>query len=154
MENKIIITKDAILKVSRIEKGMLIGFDIFTEKIIQVPNVDCMEITSQIISILGNEEHRVKLANLLGKSQSDRAKVLNLSERQMARLDKKYINHDSERTCAHIVTNNNFSEKQVKELRKEYHSSKLGYGKIAYKWNTSVTTVRRIINMQGKYKNI
>lgn len=98
MENKIIITKDAIIKIRSIEKEVLTGYDIFTEKLIEIPNNGYMEITEQIISLLGCEEKRLRLASALCKNQSQMSKILNLSDRTVFRLENEFMNSEDSTT--------------------------------------------------------
>jgi hypothetical protein len=39
MDNKIIITKNAIIKVSNIENGMIIGYNVLNEELVEIPNI-------------------------------------------------------------------------------------------------------------------
>lgn len=95
MENKIIITKDAFIKVRSVENNVIIGYNIFTEELVQISNSDYMEITSEIISILGDEEKRIRLANAMCKNQIGISKILKVSERTVFRLENEFMNSET-----------------------------------------------------------
>lgn len=94
MENRIIITKNAIIKVRKIEKGMIIGYNVLNEELVEVTNNGHMEITEQIISLLGSEEKRLRLASALCKNKSQISKMLNLSDRTVFRLENEFMNSE------------------------------------------------------------
>lgn len=151
MENKIIITKNAIIKVRNIEKGILTGFDVFKECLVQVPNNEYIEITQQIISLLGNEENRLKLAHALYLKDKDVAKSLQVTDRTLRRMDIEYLGEGKSKVDYSPL---NLSKKTIMEIRKLCQEKELNYTQIGYKFNISNTTIGRIANKKGAYANI
>ena len=151
MENKIIITKDAIVKVRGVEKGILTGFDILKEKLVQIPNSGYIEITQQIISLLGNEEHRLKLAHALYLKDKDVAKSLSVTDRTLRRMDIQYLNEEKSSIDYSPL---NLSKKTISEIRRLCEEKKLNYTQIGHKFNISNTTIGRIVNKKGAYAKI
>lgn len=150
MENKIIITKDAIIKVRSIEKGILIGYNIFTEELIQIPNSGYMEITEQIISLLGCEEKRLRLSYALCKSQSKIAKMMGLSDRSVFRLEDKHMNYTGTQK---VNQKSQLTEEDVLKIKEMCNSKKYTRLQIAEKFEISKTTVRNIhLNLQSYSK--
>ena len=108
MENKIIITRNAIIKVRNIEKGVIIGYNVLNEELIEVPNNGYMEITQEIISLLGCEEKRLRVPSALCKTQSQISKMLNLSDRTVFRLENEFMNsEDSTKDRCKFTTKKN-----------------------------------------------
>lgn len=141
MENKIIITKDAILKVRSIERGMIIGFDIFKESLVKIPNRNYIEITEQVVSLLGSEEHRLRLATALCKKQTEISKMVGLSDRTVARLEQKYMNYNGKNP---VNQKTQLTEDDVSKIKKMCSSGKHSRSEIADKFNVSKTTIRNI----------
>ncbi len=83
MQNKIIISKDNIVKVQCIDKGIITGYDVLTEEFVQIKNSECIEVTENILSLLGSTENRVKLTSAMFNNQIEKAKVLGVSERSV-----------------------------------------------------------------------
>lgn len=150
MENKIIITKDAIVKVRSVEKGILTGFDIIKECLIQIPNIGYIEITEPIISLLGNEENRLKLASSLFFKSKDISKILNVNRRTLFRLENKYINQKGRKVKNKPM---NLTKDQVNEIRQMNESGKYTQIKIGNKFKISSQSVSNICLKKGKYKN-
>lgn len=151
MENKIIITKNAIIKVRNIEKGVIIGYNVLNEELVEVPNNGYMEITQEIISLLGNEENRLRLASSLFLNSKDICKTLNVTDRTLFRLEKKYVNQEGRK-----VNNNslNLNKEQIDEIRKLNSSGKYSQIYIGNQFNISSQSVSNICLRKGKYKNI
>lgn len=141
MENKIIITKDAIIKVRKIEKGILTGFDIFKECIVEVPNNNYVEISEQVISLIGSEENRLRLATAICSKQTEIAKMMGLSDRTVFRLEQKHMNHIGD---VPVNQKTQLTKDDVSEIKKMCESGKYNRMEIAEKFNVSRTTVRNI----------
>lgn len=148
MENKIVITKDAIVKVRSVEKGVLTGFDILKECIIQIPNNEYIEITEQVISLLGNEENRLKLARAIYFKDKDVSKLLSVTDRTLRRLDIQYLG-DKKSDIDYSPLN--LPKKTILEIRRLCEEKKLNYTQIGNKFKISNTTVGRIANKKGAY---
>jgi len=151
MENKIIITKDAIVKVRKIEKGILTGFDIFKECLVQIPDAGYIEINEQVISLLGNTENRLKLAHALYKKDKDVAKSMSITYRTLRRMDIEHLGEEKSKTD---YSHANLSEKSILEIRKLCSEKKLNYLQIGNKFGISNTTVGRIFRKKGAYANV
>ncbi len=154
MQNKIIISKNNIIKVQSIEKGILTGYDVLTEEFVQIKDSDCMEITEKILSLLGSVENRVKLTSAMPKNQIEKARILGVSERSVLRLENQYINYDTNRTCKHTVNNSQLSAEEIKSLRDDHKLGTYTYEKLSFKYNVSVSTTRRVVGGIGKFKYI
>lgn len=150
MENKIIITKNAIVKVKKIEKDTLLGFDILKEELVELPNQPYIEITEQIISLLGNEENRLKIAHVLCFKDKDVAKLLGITERTLRRMDIEYLGEKKNTNYSKL----NLSKKTVLEIRKMCEEKELNYTQIGHKFRISNTTIGRIANKKGAYENV
>lgn len=148
MENKIIITKDGIIKIRNIEKGILTGFDIIKERLVQIPNNGYIEITEQIKSLLGCEESRLKLARAMYIKDKDVAKSLSITNRTLRRLDIQYLGEEKSKIDYSPA---NLSEKSIIEIRKLAQEKELTHTQIGNKFNVSNTTVGRIVNKKGAY---
>ena len=151
MENKIIITKDAIVKVRSVDKGVLTGYNILTEKLVQIIGSEYMEITEQVISLLGNEENRLRLASSLFLNPKDICKALNITDRTLFRLENQYVNQEGRKVNNKPL---DLNKEQIDEIRKLNSSGKYSQIYIGNEFKISSQSVSNICLRKGKYKNI
>ena len=124
MLGKIIIAKENIIKVSKIEKNILTGYDVFTEKLIQIDleNSGYIEITEQLIALLGSDELRIKLVNAMEKTDKEMMELLGMSDRNFYRHKVKYISQEVPKDS--ISKRIALNEKTISEIRNKHATEK------------------------------
>jgi len=151
MVGKIIIAKENIIKVSKIEKNTLTGYDVFTEKLIQIENSGYIEITEQLIALLGSDELRIKLVNAMEKTDEEMMNLLGMSYRTFYRHKVKYISQEVPKDS--VSKRISLNEKTISEIRNRYATKKFPISKLASDYKLTTTLVATIVNRKGAYAN-
>jgi hypothetical protein len=149
MIGKIIIAKENIIKVSKIEKNILTGYDVFTEKLIQIENSGYIEITEQLIALLGSDELRIKLVNAMEKTDKEMMELLGMSDRNFYRHKVKYISQEVPKDS--ISKRISLNEKTISEIRDKHATKKFAMSKLASDYKLTTTLVATIVNRKGAY---
>lgn len=149
MIGKIIIAKENIIKVSKIEKNILTGYDVFTEKLIQIENSGYIEITEQLIALLGSDELRIKLVNAMEKTDEEMMNLLGMSYRTFYRHKVKYISQEVPKDS--VSKRISLNEKTISEIRNRYATKKFPISKLASDYKLTTTLVATIVNRKGAY---
>lgn len=112
---KMIMCNNVIIKVQEETKDCYIGYDVFSECLCIVKkNPKAIEVTEAVITLLGCEKSRFKLANALGARQHEVAKLLNVNERTVFRMYNEYDMFNDYK----LIINKKISETQTRNKAK------------------------------------